>query len=80
MSEIRNGRNKVEIISYLDTSPTTAPKSDEHHYCNKNSTTPGATNFTLSTRGSYKLGGDSAICTSKSEGASSCHYSSGERP
>ena len=35
----------------------------EHQYCNKDATTHGATNFTLSTQGSYKLGGDSAICT-----------------
>jgi len=35
--------------------------SDEHQYCNKNSATPGATNFTSSTWGSYNLGGDSDV-------------------
>jgi len=30
----------------------------------------------LSTRGSYKLGGGSAICTNKSEGPAYCHCSS----
>jgi len=49
MLEMRKGRKKVEITSYSNTSPTTAPKSDEHQYCNKNVATPRATNFTLST-------------------------------
>ena len=30
MSEIRNARKEEEITSYSDTSPTMAPKSDEH--------------------------------------------------
>lgn len=34
----------------------------------------------LSNRGSYKLGGDIAICISKSEGPSYCHCSSSEKP
>jgi len=63
MSEIRNGRKKSEITSYLDTSLTMVPKSDEHQYCSKNAATLGATNFILSTQGSYKLGDDSVVYT-----------------
>ena len=47
---------------------THACEVDENQYCSKNVATLGATNFTLSTRGSYKLGGESTICTSKSDG------------
>lgn len=47
--------------------------SDEHQYCSKNATTPGATKFTLSTRGSYKIGGDSAVYTSRCNGCTLCH-------
>ena len=65
---------------YSNTSLTTTPKSDEHQYCSKNVATPGATNFTLSTRGSYKHGGDSAVCTSKAHGSVFCHCSAGDRP
>ncbi len=54
--------------------------SDEHQYCSKNVATPGATNFTLSTRGSYKLGGDSVVYTSKSDGSTFCHSPASERP
>jgi len=46
---------------------------DEHQYCSKNVATPGATNFTLSTQGLYKLGGDDAIYTSKCDGSTLCH-------
>ena len=42
--------------------------------------TPWATDFTLSTRGSYKLGGDNVVYTSKSDGSSVCHCSTCERP
>jgi len=46
---------------------------DEHHYCSKNVATPGATNFTLSIRGSYKLGGDNVVYTSKCDGSTLFH-------
>ncbi len=49
------------------------PKSDEQQYCSKNVATPGATNFTLSTRGSYKLGGDSVVYTSRCNGSTLYH-------
>ena len=75
ISETRNGRKKAVITYYLDTSPTMMPKSDEHQYCSKNAIAPMATNFTLSNQGLYKLGGDSAIYTSKSDGFSFCHCS-----
>lgn len=55
-------------------------RHDEHQYCSKNVATPGATNFTLSIRGLYKLGGDSAVYTSKSNGSAFFHCSAGERP
>ena len=72
---------KKEIITfYSNTSPAIAPKSDEHQYCSKTVATPRATSFTLSTRGSYKLGGDSVVYTSKSDGSAFCHCSDGERP
>ena len=54
--------------------------NDEHQYCSKNVATPGATNFILSTRGLYKIGGDSVVYTSKSDGFSCCHCSASERP
>jgi len=73
MSGIRNGRKKAEITSYSDTSPAMAPKSDEHQYCSILAATPGATNFTLLTRGSYKLGGDSVVYTSRCDGTTLCH-------
>jgi len=60
--------------------PFHPPKSDEHQYCSKNATTLGATNFNLSTWGLYKLGGDSAVYTSKSDGSAFCHCLVGERP
>ena len=69
----RNGRKKAVITYYSNTSPTTAPKSDEHQCCNKNVATRGATNFTLSTQGSYKLGGDNVVYTSKYDGSTRCH-------
>jgi len=53
---------------------------DEHQYCSKNVATPGATSITLSSRGSYKLGGDNVVYTSKSDGSSVCHCSTCERP
>jgi len=80
ISETRNGRKKSVITYYSDTSLATVPKSDEHQYCSKNATTPGATNFTLSTWVSYKHGGDSDVYTSKSDGSTFCHCSAGERP
>ena len=58
---------------YSNTSPATAPKNDEPRYCNKNDATPGATMFILSTRGSYKLGGDSVVYTSRCDGSTLCH-------
>lgn len=73
ISEKRNGRKKSKITYYSNTSPTTTPKGDEHEYCSKNAATPGATNFTLSTQGSYKLGGDSIVYTSKCDGSALCH-------
>ena len=73
MSEMRNGRKKVEITYYSETSQATTLKRDEHQYCSKNVVTPGATNFTLSTQGSYKLGGESAVYTSKCDGSALCH-------
>jgi len=79
ISKTRNGRKKAVTTYYSDTSRETVPKSDEHQYCSMNATTPGATSFTLSTRGSYKLGSDSAIYISKSDGSAFCHYSIGER-
>jgi len=33
----------------------------------------------ISTWGSYKLGFDSVVCTSKSDGPAYCHYLAGER-
>lgn len=80
ISETRNGRKKEVITYYSDTSPTTAPKSGEHQYCSKNVATLGATNFTLSTQGSYKLGGDIVVYTSKSDGSALYHCSVGDRP
>ena len=71
--ETRNGRKKAIITYYSNTSPEMMPKSDEHLYCNNNAATPAATSFTLSTRGSYKLGGDSVVYTSKSDGSAFCH-------
>ena len=53
---------------------------DEHQYRSKNVATPEATNFTLSTRGSYTLGGDNVVYTSKSDGFAFCHGSIGQRP
>ena len=55
-------------------------KSDDHHYSSKNVATHRATSFSLSTWGSYKLGGDSIIYTNKSDGSTFCHCSTGERP
>jgi len=46
---------------YSDTSMVIVLKSDENQYCNKNVATLGATNFTSSIRGYYKLGGESSI-------------------
>lgn len=78
--ETRNRIKKEVITYYSDTSPATAPKSDEHQYSKKNVVTPGATSFTLSTRGSYKLGGSSVVYTSESDGSVFCHSSVGKRP
>jgi len=61
---------------YLDTSPAMATKSDEPQYYSKDVATPRVTNFTLSTQGSYKLGGDIAICTTYAT-IYSCHFSTG---
>ena len=55
-------------------------QTDENHYCSKNDATLGATSFTLSTQGSYKLGGESVVYTSKSDGSVFFHFSAGERP
>jgi len=74
ISKIGNGRKKEKITYYSDTSLETVPKSDEHQYCNNNATTPRATNFTLSTQGSYKLGGDSVVYTCSCDGSTLCHY------
>jgi len=54
---------KKESINhiYLDTSLITTPISDEQQYCSRNVATLGATNFTSSTSGYYKLGGDSVV-------------------
>lgn len=73
MSEIINGKKKEEITYYSDTSLETAPKSDEHQYCSNNTAAPGATNFTLSTQGLYKLEGDSAVYTCNFDGSTLCH-------
>jgi len=53
---------------------------DEHQYCSKNDVTPGATKFTLSTWGSYKLRGDNVVYTIKSGGSALCHCSARNRP
>jgi len=73
-SEIRNGRKKVGITSYSDTSPVMVPKHDEHLYCSKNVATHGATNFNLLTQGSYKLGGVSVVYTIRCDGSTLCHF------
>jgi len=78
--ETRNGRKKAVIAYYSDTSLATMPKSDEQQYFSNNVATPGATSFTLSTWGSYKLGGDSVVYTSKSDGFAFCHCSASKRP
>ena len=38
---------------------------DEKKYCNKDAATPRATDFTSSTWGSYKLGGDNVVYTNR---------------
>jgi len=78
--ETRSRRKKAVTTYYSDTSLAMAPTSDERQFCSKNATTHGATNFTLSTWGSYKLGGDSVVYTSKSDGSAFCHCLAGERP
>jgi len=50
------------------------PKSVEPQYYKKDVANPRATNVILSTRGSYKLGGDIAICTADAT-VYSCHFS-----
>jgi len=70
ISETRNGRKKEVTTYYSDTSLATVSKSDEHQYCGKNAATLVATSFTLSSRSSYKLGGDNVVYTSKSDGSS----------
>jgi len=44
-------------------------QTDEHQYCNENVATLGATNFTSSIRGLYKLGNDSVAYTNKCNGS-----------
>lgn len=61
MEEIRNATKKQKSTSYSDTLFTTVPKSDENQYCSKNAAIPRATNFTLSTQGSYKFGGHNVV-------------------
>ena len=72
MSNGKESRNHI----YLDTSSKMVPKSDEPQYCSKDAATPRATNFTLSTQGSYKIKGDSVICTADAT-AYSFHLSNG---
>jgi len=70
MSNRKESRNYID----LDTSPPMTPKSDEPQYCNKDVATPRVTNFTLSTQGSYELGGDNVIFTADAT-IYSCHFS-----
>ena len=70
------GNNESRNHIYLDTSFAMTPKSDEHQYCNKNAATLGATNFTSSTCGSYKLAGDNDVYTIDAMDYS-CHFSTG---
>jgi len=51
-------KNRSHLLRHL---PKTMSESDEHQYCNKNVLTPRATNFTSSTQGLYKLGGDNVV-------------------
>jgi len=80
ISETTNGRQKAVITYYSYISLEKVPKSDEHQYFSKNAATPRATNFTLSTRGSYKIGGNNVVYTSKRDGSSFCHCSARKRP
>jgi len=52
------------------------PKTEELLYCTKDVATPRATNFTSSTQGSYKLGGDSVVYIINAM-VYSCHFSTG---
>ena len=79
MKKIRNGRKKTKITSTQTPPQQQCQKSDEHQYCSKNAATPGTASFTLSTQGSYKLGGDSVVYTSKSDGSAFFHCLVGER-
>ena len=58
----RNESTREDENAYFDTSLETAPKSDEPQYCNKNATTPKATNFNYQPEVCTKLRGIDTIC------------------
>jgi len=69
----RNESTREENNAYFNTSLTTAPKSDELPYCNKNAATLKAIDFNYQPRVRKNLRGIDTICETYNVSFLCCH-------